>query len=99
MEKSAITDHLEIDWEGARVVEREIDWRMHKSKKAIQIRLQGVDYEPGPGGGVLSGIYDPLFTDLCKVGGNDRGTELQVRRRHKDSSFEQSIEVDETIGN
>ena len=61
MEKSAITDHLEIDWEGARVVEREIDWRMHKSKKAIQIRLQGVDYEPGPGGGGSFRDLRPAF--------------------------------------
>ena len=42
MEKSAITDHQnvnhhEIDW----VLERESDWRMRKTKEAIRIRTEG----------------------------------------------------------
>ena len=41
MEKSAITDHQnvnnhEIDWEGAKILERKSDWRMGKTKEAIQ---------------------------------------------------------------
>ena len=43
MEKSAITDQQnvnnhEIDWEGAKILERESDWRMRKRKEAIRIR-------------------------------------------------------------
>ena len=54
--------NYEIDWEGERVVKRESDWRMRKTKEAIQLRLQGVVTSMNRDqGAFLSGIHDPLF--------------------------------------
>ena len=92
MEKSAITDHQnvknhEIDWEGAKILERESDWRMRKTKEAIRIRTEGAVMNRDQGT-FLSGIYDPLFASLRKTGGKPRGSELRVRSFHASSSDE-----------
>ena len=79
----------EIDCERARIVEREIDCKLHKTNETIQIRLQGAALNRDQGS-FLSRIYDPLFADLRRIGGNARASELRVRRSHKDSSFEMS---------
>ena len=92
MEKSAITDHQnvnnhEIDWEGAKIFERESDWRMRKTKEAIRIRTEGAVMNRDQGT-FLSGIYDPLFASLRKTGGKSRGSEPRVRSFHASSSDE-----------
>ena len=73
MEKSAIIDHQnvnnhEIDLERAKILERESDWRMRKTKEAIRIRTEGAVMNRDQGT-FLSGIYDPLFASLRKTGG------------------------------
>ena len=73
MEKSAITDHQnvnshEIDSEGAKILERESDWRMRKTKEAIRIRTEGVVMNRDQGT-FLSGIYDsfsPVYGKLAE---------------------------------
>ena len=92
MEKSAITDHQnvnnhEIDWEGAKILERESDWRMGKTKEAIRIRTEGAVMKWDQGT-FLSRIYNPLFASLRKTGGKPRGSELRVRSYHASSSDE-----------
>ena len=92
MEKGAITDHQnvnnhEIDWEGAKILERESDWRMRKTKEAIRIRTEGAVMNRDQGT-FLSGIYDPLFASLRKTGGKTRGSEPRVRSFHASSSDE-----------
>ncbi|XP_052806817.1 uncharacterized protein LOC128236035 [Mya arenaria] len=82
IEKSAITDHQninnhEIDWEGARVIERESDWRVRKTKEAICIKTEGAVMNRDEGA-FLSGIYNPLFAGLRKFGGKSRVSELRV---------------------
>ena len=72
MEKSAITDHQnvnnhEIDWEGAKILERENNWRMRKTKEAIRIRTEWAVMNRDQGT-FLSGIYDPFFASLRKTG-------------------------------
>ncbi|XP_052809154.1 uncharacterized protein LOC128237605 [Mya arenaria] len=82
IEKSAITDHQninnhEIDWEGARVIERESYWRVRKTKEAICIKTEGAVMNRDEGA-FLSGIYNPLFAGLRKFGGKSRVSELRV---------------------
>ena len=90
--QSAITDHQnvnnhEIDWEGAKILERESDWRMRKTKEAIRIRTEGAVMNRDQGT-FLSGIYDPLFASLRKTGEKPRGSEPRVRSFHASSSDE-----------
>ncbi|WAR09730.1 hypothetical protein MAR_034806 [Mya arenaria] len=82
IEKSAITDHQninnhEIDWEGARVIERESDWRVRKTKEALCIKTEGAVMNRDEGA-FLSGIYNPLFAGLRKFGEKSRVSELRV---------------------
>ena len=92
MAKSAITDHQnvnnhEIDWERAKILERESDWRMRKTKEAIRIRTEGAVMNRDQGT-FLYGIYDPLFASLRKTGVKPRGSEPRVRSYHASSSDE-----------
>ena len=75
-EKSAITDHQnivnhEIDWEEAKIIDREGDWRTRKIKEAIHIRTQPAIINRDPGAS-CSRTYDPNFVDLHvpKIDGN-----------------------------
>ncbi|WAR09544.1 hypothetical protein MAR_034620 [Mya arenaria] len=90
IEKSAITDHQninnhEIDWEGARVIERESDWGVRKTKEAICIKTE-VAVMNRDEGAFLSGIYNPLFAGLRKFGGKSRVSELRVSDSQASSS-------------
>ena len=90
MEKSAIADHQnvnnhEIDWEGAKILERESDWRMRKTKVAIRTEGAVMNRDHGT---FLSGIYNPLFASLRKTGGKPPGSEPRVRSYHASSSDE-----------
>ena len=92
MEKSAITDHQnmnnhEIDWEGGKILQRESDWKMRKTKEAIRIRTEGAVMNQDQRT-FLSGIYDPIFASLRKTGTKPRGPELRVRSYHASSSDE-----------
>ena len=85
MGKSANTDHQNIESHqietgrpGASIVEREQDCKMRKTKEAIHIRLQGAA-KKGTRGAFLSLIYDSLFPNLQKIGGNSRGSQSRVR--------------------
>ncbi|WAQ94715.1 hypothetical protein MAR_007186 [Mya arenaria] len=64
------------DWEGARVIERESDWRVRKTKEAICIKTEGAVMNRDEGA-FLSGIYNPLFAGLRKFGGKSRVSELR----------------------
>ena len=83
-EKSAITDHQnienhEIDWEGAKIIDREGDWRTRKIKEAIHKRTQPAIMNLDPGAYLLR-IYDPIFVDLLKIDGNSRAQSCVQRQ-------------------
>ena len=59
------------------IVEHESDWRVRKTKEAIHIRLQGAVMNRDQGT-FLSGIYDPLFADLRKIGEKSRRSEPRL---------------------
>ena len=61
-------------------LEREQDWKMRKTKEAIHIRLQGAAMNRDQGT-FLSGVNDPLFAKLRKIGRNSRGSQPQVTPR------------------
>ena len=69
------------------MIERENDWRMRKTKEAFTIRLQGAVMNRDQGT-FLSGIYDPLFVNLRKIGGISRGSKPPVSCSHAHSSSE-----------
>ena len=65
MHKSVITDHMTqqnhiIDWEGAKFVDRESDWRTRGIKEAIWIRKTKDGMNRDEGQYRLSHIYDDL---------------------------------------
>ena len=66
MHKSAITDHMTqqnhiVDWEGAKFVDRESDWRTRGIKEAIWIRKTKDSMNRDDGRYRLSHIYDDLL--------------------------------------
>ena len=96
MEKSAISDHRntekhKIDWEGARVVERESYWRMCKTKEAIQIRLQGRAAMNRDQGYLFPGSSTRFFAEFWKHPRLKAVTRTLVSRM--------STKVDETVSN
>ena len=66
--KSAVTDHIAkanhvMDWEGAKVVDRENNQRLRQVKEAIiRISQSPRAMNQDPGAYSLSNIYRPLFT-------------------------------------
>ena len=89
-EKSAKTDHQnienhEIDWEEAKIIEREGEWRTRKIKEAIQIRTQPAIMDRNPGA-FLSRIYDPIFVGLPKIHGNSCVYSCVYVQRQSDGS-------------
>ena len=61
----------DIDWEGAKIIDVEGDWRTQKIKEAIHIRTQPAIMNRNTGA-YLSKIYDPIFVDLPYIEGNSR---------------------------
>ena len=77
LNKSAITDHAnqnnhEIDWEGARVIDRESDYKTRTIKEAMHIRVNGQVMNRDEGGYQLSRVYDQVFATTTESGGNLR---------------------------
>ena len=77
MNKSAITDHINstnhvIDWEGAKIIDKEGDQKTRQIKKAIHIRLQGAGINRDEGAHSLPWVYDPLFATIHDSGGKSR---------------------------
>ena len=64
--KSAVTDHARhlIDWDSARIVAKEADWKMRGIKGAISIRCEKENMNRDDGRYTLSHLYD----DLLKTG-------------------------------
>ena len=65
MNKSAITDHVnkhnhEIDWEGAKVIDRENEHRTRTIKESIHIRVNPV-MNRDEGVHKISRVYDPIL--------------------------------------
>ena len=71
----------EIDWEGAKIPERESDWRMRKTKEAIQIRTEGAVIT-GTGGRSFPGSTTHCSPVYGKLAGKPRESEPRVRRSH-----------------
>ena len=77
MNKSAITDHVnkhnhEIDWEGARVIDRESEYKTRVIKEAIHIRMSKEVMHRDEGAHQLSRVYDQVFATVTESGGNQR---------------------------
>lgn len=67
--KSAIADHATqknhvIDWEGAKIIDREADWTVRGMKEAIAIRKTPVTMNRDEGRYMLSHLYDDLLCSL-----------------------------------
>ena len=78
MNKSAITDDINstnpvIDWEGAKIIDKEGDQKAIQIKEAIHIRLQGAVTQ-------FTRVYDPLFTTIHENGGKSRRGPTDVRK-------------------
>ena len=73
--KSAITDHVSqlnhlIDWDSAKLVERERDWTVRGMKEAMVIRQnKDVCMNRDEGRYNLSHLYDDLLTPDAREGG------------------------------
>ena len=64
--KSAVTDHARqlnhmIDWDSAKIVTREADWKMRGIKEAITIRRVKENMNRDEGRYTLSHLYDDLI--------------------------------------
>ena len=70
LHKSAITDHVMqnnhvIDWDSARIVEREADWVTRGMKEAIKIRSTA-NMNRDEGRYQLSHLYDDLLCPMSR---------------------------------
>ena len=64
--KSAITDHAnqhnhQIDWEGARIIDRESEWKTRTIKESVHIRTCKQVMNRDEGGHQLSRVYDSIL--------------------------------------
>ena len=69
--KSAITDHVMqnnhvIDWEGAKMIEREANWVTRGVKEAINIRKNPANMNRDEGRYILSHLYDDLLCPAAR---------------------------------
>ena len=69
MNKSAITDHVArenhiIDWDNARILDKEQDRKTRWIKEAIWIRTRDTNMNRDGGTYMLSHLYDPLFKTI-----------------------------------
>ena len=66
LNKSAITDHMnqhnhDIDWQGARIIDRENDWKTRTINEAVHIRTYRQVMNCDEGGHQLSRVYNSIF--------------------------------------
>ena len=71
MEKSAITNHQnvnkhEIDWEGAKILERESDWRIRKTNEAIRIEGVVMNRDQGLSFPEYTTHFSPVYGKLAE---------------------------------
>ena len=71
--KQQVTDHARqlnhvIDWDSARIVAKEADWKMRGIKEAINIRREKENMDRDERGYTLSHLYDDLLDTGKRLG-------------------------------